>query len=262
VENYPGFAEPVMGPELMTAFRKQAERFGTRFIRGNVEKIDLKKRPFTLTFADGQTIQTRTLILATGASAKWIGLPNEKRLMGKGVSACATCDGFFFRKMDIAVVGGGDTAMEEATFLTRFANSVTVIHRRDTLRASKAMQDKAMKNPNIKFIWDSEVADVLGEKEVEGVRVRNLKTGATHDLAVKGLFIAIGHEPNTKPFKDQLETDEAGYLKVQPGSTRTSVPGVFAAGDVADHVYRQAVTAAGTGCMAALDAERFLNHEN
>ena len=262
VENYPGFAEPVMGPDLMVAFRKQAERFGTRFMRGNVESVDLKSRPFKMRFSDGREILTKTLILATGASAKWIGIPSEKRLMGKGVSACATCDGFFFRKMDIAVVGGGDTAMEEATFLTRFAATVTVIHRRDTLKASKAMQAKAMKNPKIKFIWDSEVTEVLGEKEVEGVRVRNLKTGAVHDLAVKGLFIAIGHEPNTKFLNGQLDLDDAGYLKVQAGSTRTNIPGVFAAGDVADHMYRQAVTAAGTGCMAALDAERFLNHEN
>jgi thioredoxin reductase (NADPH) len=261
VENYPGFAEPVMGPELMTAFRKQSERFGTRFMTGNVQSVDLQKRPFTLKFADGRTVKTKTLILSTGASAKWIGIPSEKRLMGKGVSACATCDGFFFRKLDIAVVGGGDTAMEEATFLTRFANTVTVIHRRDTLRASKAMQEKAMKNPKIKFIWDSEVVDVLGDKGVEAVKLRNLKTGATQDLAVKGLFVAIGHEPNTKFLGGQLATDESGYLKVEPGSTRTNIPGVFAAGDVADHVYRQAVTAAGTGCMAALDAERFLNHD-
>lgn len=261
VENYPGFAQPVMGPELMTAFRQQAERFGTRFIQGNVMSAELTKgAPFTLTFADGQKIQSKTLIISTGASAKWLGIPSERRLMGKGVSACATCDGFFFRNLDIAVVGGGDTAMEEATFLTRFAKSVTVIHRRDTLRASKAMQDKAKNNPKIKFIWDSAIEEVLGAKDVEMVKIRNLKTGAISELAVKGVFVAIGHDPNTQLFRGQLKTDETGYLWVEPGTTRTSIPGVFAAGDVADHVYRQAVTAAGTGCMAALDAERFLSH--
>jgi thioredoxin reductase (NADPH) len=258
VENYPGFAEPVMGPELMAAFRKQAERFNTRFLDGMVTKADLSKSPFTLEMADGTQFQTRTLIIATGASAKWLGLSDEPRLMGKGVSACATCDGFFFRKMDIAVAGGGDTAMEEATFLTRFANSVTVIHRRESLRASKAMQDKAMKNPKIKFIWNAKIENILGTEGVEGVRYRDLTTNQTHDLTVKGLFVAIGHEPNTKLFKGQLKFNEAGYLIVEPGTTRTNIPGVFAAGDVADHVYRQAVTAAGTGCMAAIDAERYL----
>lgn len=258
VENYPGFAEPVMGPELMAAFRKQAERFGTRFVQGYVRRADLSSSPFTLEFSNGQTVQTRTLIIATGASAKWLNLPSEKKLLGKGVSSCATCDGFFFRNMDIAVVGGGDTAMEEATFLTRFAKTVTVVHRRDSLRASKIMQDKALKNPKIKFIWDTAVEEVLGEGAVEAVRLRNLKTNQTQDLPVQGLFVAIGHEPNTKLFKEQLKCDAAGYLKVEPGTTRTSIPGVFAAGDVADHVYRQAVTAAGTGCMAAIDAERYL----
>ncbi len=258
VENYPGFAQPVMGPELMTAFRQQAERFGTRFVTGNVRKAELKKSPMTLEFADGQVVQTKTLIIATGASAKWLGIPSERKLMGKGVSACATCDGFFFRNMDIAVVGGGDTAMEEATFLTRFAKSVIVIHRRDSLRASKAMQDKATNNPKIKFAWESEIAEIIGEKEVEGIQLRNLKTGAMEKVSLKGVFIAIGHEPNTSLFKGQLNCDDAGYLIVEPGTTRTNIPGVFAAGDVADHVYRQAVTAAGTGCMAALDAERFL----
>lgn len=261
VENYPGFAEPVMGPDLMVAFQKQAERFGTRFVTGNVQKVDLSRRPFTLTLSDGKQIRTKTLIIATGASAKWLNIPTEKRLMGKGVSACATCDGFFFRGMDVAVVGGGDTAMEEATFLTRFANKVTVIHRREELRASKIMQDKAMKNPKIDFVWNSAVEEVLGEKEVEGLKVKNLKSGETSDLKVKGLFVAIGHQPNTKLFEGQLEMNEAGYLTVEPGTTKTSVEGVFASGDVADHVYRQAVTAAGTGCMAALDAERMLMHE-
>ena len=258
VENYPGFAEPVMGPELMGNFRKQSERFGTRFKTGMVAKADLSKRPFTLHMADGTTVQTKTLIISTGASAKWLGLPGEKRLQGKGVSACATCDGFFFRNMDIAVAGGGDTAMEEATFLTRFAKSVTVIHRRDKLRASKVMQDKAFKNPKIKFVWDTAIEDILGEKEVTGLKLKNLKTGAESELAVQGLFVAIGHEPNTKVFRDQIRCDETGYILVDPGTTKTNIPGVFAAGDVADHHYRQAVTAAGTGCMAALDAERFL----
>ena len=260
VENYPGFAEPVMGPDLMVAFRAQAERFKTRFSTGNIQEVDLSKRPFSLKLADGSTIQTKTLIIATGASAKWTGLASETRLRGKGVSACATCDGFFFRGMDVAVVGGGDTAMEEATFLTRFAKSVTVIHRRDTLRASKIMQEKAFNNPKIKFIWDSEVIEVLGEQTVTGIRIQNIKTKETKELPFQGFFLAIGHEPNTKVFSGKLKQDETGYLIVQPGSTRTNVPGVFAAGDVADHVYRQAVTAAGTGCMAAMDAERFLEH--
>lgn len=260
VENYPGFAEPVMGPDLMMAFRKQAERFGTRFMDGNVVKADLSKRPFTLELADGKTVRTRTLVIATGASAKWLGLPDEKRLMGKGVSACATCDGFFFRKMDIAVAGGGDTAMEEATFLTRFANTVTVIHRRgaDTLRASKIMQEKALKNPKIKFVYDAAIEAIEGVDAVTGVRYKDANTGKSSVLPVQGLFVAIGHQPNTSLFKGQLELNEAGYLIVEAGSTRTNIPGVFAAGDVADHVYRQAVTAAGTGCMAAIDAERFL----
>ena len=263
VENSPGFAEPVMGPELMGAFRKQAERFNTRFADGNVVKADLSSRPFTLDLADGRKIRTLTLIISTGASAKWLGLPDEQRLMGKGVSACATCDGFFFRKQDIAVAGGGDTAMEEATFLTRFANSVTVIHRRDKLRASKAMQDKALNHPKIKFVWNAQIENILGEHGVEGVRYKDMTTGETKELPVKGFFVAIGHQPNTKLFKGQLKMNEHEYLVTEPGTTRTNIPGVFAAGDVADHVYRQAVTAAGTGCMAAIDAERFLeSHES
>jgi thioredoxin reductase (NADPH) len=261
VENYPGFADAVAGPELMTQFRKQAERFGTRFLTGRVTKVDAAKRPFTVHLDDGKTFQTYTLIIATGASAKWLGLPEEKTFYGKGISACATCDGFFFRKQDIAVVGGGDTAMEEANFLTRFANTVTVIHRRDSLRASKVMQDRSLKNPKIKFIWDTAVEKIEGANGVEGLKLKNLKTGAISDLKVTGLFVAIGHEPNTKPFRDFLKTDENGYLIVEPGTTKTNVPGIFAAGDVADHVYRQAVTAAGTGCMAAIDAERFLEAE-
>ncbi len=258
VENYPGFAEAVMGPELMTSFRQQAERFGTRFATGNIQKMDLSKSPFRITLDGGKEILSQTVILSTGASAKWIGIPSEKKLMGKGVSACATCDGFFFRNMDIAVIGGGDTAMEEATFLTRFAKTVTVIHRRDKLRASKIMQEKAFKNPKIKFAWDSEVLEIQGEKAVEGVRLRNLKTGVESTLVVQGFFVAIGHEPNTKFLRDQIKCDETGYILVDPGTTRTNIPGVFAAGDVADKIYRQAVTAAGTGCMAAIDAERFL----
>ncbi len=258
VENYPGFSEPVMGPELMTSFRKQSERFGTRFIQGNVTKADLSKRPFVLEYGDGRKVRTQTLIISTGASAKWMGIPSERKLLGKGVSSCATCDGFFFRNLDVAVVGGGDTAMEEATFLTRFAKTVTVIHRRDSLRASKIMQDKAMKNPKIKFIWNSAIDEIMGDKEVTGIRIRNVNDESVQDLKVQGVFVAIGHEPNTSLFRGQLNMDPAGYLVTEPGSTRTNIPGVFAAGDVADHTYRQAVTAAGTGCMAAIDAERFL----
>ncbi|MDR3608112.1 MAG: thioredoxin-disulfide reductase [Oligoflexia bacterium] len=258
VENYPGFAEGILGPDLMTAFREQAARFGTRFETGNIKSVDLSQRPFRLTLDGGKVIHTKTLILATGASAKWLGLPGEKKLMGKGVSACATCDGFFFRNQDIAVAGGGDTAMEEATFLTRFAKSVTVIHRRDKLRASKIMQEKAMANPKIKFLWDTEVVGIHGEKAVEGLRLKNLKTGEDSDLAVQGFFVAIGHQPNTGFVQGQIRCDETGYVLVEPGTTRTNIPGVFAAGDLADKTYRQAITAAGTGCMAAIDAERFL----
>jgi len=263
VENYPGFAKGIMGPELMVEFRKQAERFGTRFQTGNVVAVNLKSRPFELKFSDGRSVKTKTLIIATGASAKWIGIPSEKKLMGRGVSSCATCDGFFFKNQDIVVVGGGDTAMEEANYLTRFARSITVIHRRDSLRASKIMQDRAFKNPKIKFVWDSVVDEILGDDEVVGVNVKNLKTGAMQEIAVTGVFVAIGHEPNTKLFRGELKCDDAGYLVTEAGSTKTSIPGVFAAGDVADHHYRQAITAAGTGCMAAIDAERYLeSHEH
>jgi thioredoxin reductase (NADPH) len=262
VENFPGFPNGIQGPELMQSCRAQAERFGTRFKTGDVQAVDLKQRPFTLSLADGSQVKTHTLIIATGASAKLLGLKNESRLMGRGVSACATCDGFFFRNQDIAIVGGGDTAMEEANFLTRFAKSVTLIHRRDTFRASKVMQDRTMKNPKIKIILDTGVEDVLGQDEVTGLKLKNLKTGEMSELAVSGFFVAIGHQPNTKLFKGQLKTNDADYLLIQAGSTKTEIPGVFAAGDVADHVYRQAVTAAGTGCMAAIDAERYLENEH
>jgi thioredoxin reductase (NADPH) len=257
VENYPGFPEGLLGPEMMALFRRQAEKFGARILGGEVRSVDLGRRPF-LCDVEGRMIGAKSLIIATGATARLLGIESEKKLMGHGVSACATCDGFFFKNQQIAVVGGGDTAMEEATFLTRFAGKVTVIHRRDKLRASKIMQDKARQNPKIAFIWDSAVEEVLGAGNVTGVKLRNLKTGAVTVFPCTGLFIAIGHQPNTKLFEGQLEMDTVGYLKVQPYATRTSVPGVFAAGDVADSRYRQAVTAAGTGCMAAIDAERFL----
>ena len=258
VENYPGYPEGIMGPEMMSQFRKQAERFGTRFKVGDVVEVDLSKKPLKLKLSNQDDILADALIISTGASAKWLGLESEKKLMGKGVSARATCDGFFFKDVDVAVIGGGDTAMEESLFLTKFAKKVYVIHRRDQLRASKIMQDKAKKNPKIEFIWNSVVEEILGEDAVTGVRLKDTETGETRELPLQGVFLGIGHKPNTDLFKGQLDMDEVGYLKVQPGSTRTRVPGVFAAGDVADHVYRQAVTAAGTGCMAAIDAERFL----
>ena len=260
VENYPGFAKGIMGPELMKEMRAQAERFGTEFMTGDVTAIDVKTRPFTLTIDGEQTVQTRTLIIATGASAFQIGLKNESRLTGHGVSTCATCDGFFFRGKELVVVGGGDSAMEEAIFLTKFATKVSVVHRRDKLRASKIMQDRAMKNEKITFIWNSVVEDILGTDLVTGVRLKNLVTGKTADLPCAGVFVAIGHRPNTTLFAGQLDMDEKGYIKTRAG-TATSVPGVFAAGDVQDSKYRQAVTAAGSGCVAAIDAERFLEGE-
>ena len=259
VENWPGFRDGIMGPDLMSEMRAQAERFGTEIIQGNVDAVDLRTRPFKLAIADGRALTCEALIIATGASARWLDIGSDRKLSGHGVSTCATCDGYFFRGRPIAVIGGGDSAMEEAIYLTKFASKVSVIHRRDSLRASKIMQDKAFANPKIEFIWDSEVVSVedVEKGEVTGVTVRNLKTGALSEVPLDGLFIAIGHVPNTRLFRGQLELDPNGYIITHAGS-RTSVPGVFAAGDVQDHVYRQAVTAAGSGCMAAIDAERYL----
>jgi thioredoxin reductase (NADPH) len=257
VENYPGFAKGIMGPELMKEMRFQAERFGTEFLTGEVTAVDFKPRPFTITVDAGQTIHTKTVIIATGASAIQIGLKNESRLTGHGVSTCATCDGFFFKGKELIVVGGGDSAMEEANFLTKFASKVSIVHRRDKLRASKIMQDRAVKNEKITFIWNSAVEDILGNNVVAGARLKNLVTGKTTELPCAGVFVAIGHRPNTNLFAGQISMDEKGYIRTEKG-TATSVPGVFAAGDVQDSVYRQAVTAAGSGCMAAIDAERFL----
>jgi thioredoxin reductase (NADPH) len=265
VDNYPGFAKGILGPELMDQFREQARRFGTEFLVTWVSKADLSRRPFMLETEEHQ-ITAETLIIASGASAKWLGIPGEaptpQGLGGNGVSACATCDGFFFKGKPLVVVGGGDTAMEEATFLTKFASSVTVIHRRNALRASKIMQDKAFKNEKINFIWDTGVEEILGTREegVTGVRLRNLKTDEVRIFPTGGVFIAIGHKPNTDLFKGQLDMDDVGYIKTRDRSTATNIPGVFACGDAQDSVYRQAVTAAGTGCMAAIDAERFLDH--
>ena len=262
VENYPGFEEAVMGPDLMQIMRKQAGRFGTEFEQAMVDRVELDGDVKVLHVGDKE-YRTHSLIISTGASAKLLGLESESHLMGYGVSACATCDGFFFKDKVIAVVGGGDTAMEEATFLTKFGSKVYVIHRRDKLRASKAMQEKAFNNDKIEFIWDTAVTEVLGSREggVTGLQLKNLKTDEEMTLDCQGFFVAIGHNPNTEIFKGQLDMDESGYLVVDPGSTRTKIPGVFASGDAQDKIYRQAVTAAGTGCMAALDAERYLGEK-
>ncbi len=257
VENYPGFPEGIMGPELMVETKKQAERFGTRFISRNVTKVDFGSHPFKIWSGDN-LYQSRSVIISTGASAKYLGLESEKKFLGHGVSACATCDGAFFRDQKVIVVGGGDTAMEEAIFLTRFASTVTIIHRRREFRASRIMAEKALKHPRIQVIWDSALQEVFGDQVVKAVRIRNLKTGQSRDMEVQGVFIAIGHKPNTNLFKSQLKTNPVGYIVTEPYSARTSVRGVFAAGDVADDKYRQAITAAGTGCMAAIDCERWL----
>jgi thioredoxin reductase (NADPH) len=262
VENFPGFPDGVIGPDLMDGMRKQAERFGAVLVADDVTAVDLKADPKVVTVGN-DTYLAKTVIIATGSRYKELAADGEKRLSGHGVSWCATCDGFFFREQDIAVVGGGDSALEEAMFLTRFASSVTVIHRRDALRASKIMQDRAFANPKIRFVWDSEVVEVLGEHKVTGLRLRNRNTEAESTLPVNGMFVAIGHDPRTELFAGQLAMDDEGYLIVEQPSTRTGVDGVFAAGDVVDHTYRQAVTAAGTGCAAALDAERWLaDHES
>ena len=262
VENFPGFPDGVLGPDLMDAIRKQAERFGAELVPDDVTEVDLLANPKVVRVG-GDTFLARTVIIATGSSYRELGVPGEKRLSGHGVSWCATCDGFFFRDKEIAVVGGGDSAMEEATFLTRFARSVVVIHRRDTLRASKIMQDRAIANPKIRFAWDSEVVEVAGEDRVSALTVRNVKTGEESTIEVSGMFVAIGHDPRSELFTGILPTDEEGYLLVEQPTTRTVIDGVFAAGDVVDHIYRQAVTAAGTGCAAALDAERWLaDHES
>ena len=259
VENYPGYPKGILGPEMMEQFEEQARRFGTEMIPEDVTAIDFSKRPFKLTTDSGEYL-ARAIIISTGATAKWLGLPSEERLQGRGVSACATCDGFFFKGKDVAVVGGGDTALEEATFLTRYANHVTLIHRRDSLRASKIMQDRAFKNPKISFIWDTEVTEVLGEQAVTGLKLHNLKNDEVSVLPTQGLFLAIGHQPNTELFKGVIDLDKAGYI-VPVEHTMTNIPGVFAAGDVTDHRYRQAVTAAGDGCRAAIDLERWLESQ-
>ncbi|MET9530088.1 MULTISPECIES: thioredoxin-disulfide reductase [unclassified Streptomyces] len=259
VENFPGFQDGIMGPDLMDSMRAQAERFGAELVPDDIVAVDLAGEIKTVTDTAGTVHRAKAVIVTTGSQHRKLGLPNEDALSGRGVSWCATCDGFFFKDQDIAVVGGGDTAMEEATFLSRFAKSVTIVHRRDTLRASKAMQERAIADPKIKFAWDSEVAVIHGEQKLTSLTLRDTKTGASSELPVTGLFIAVGHDPRTELFKGQLDLDDEGYLKVDAPSTRTNLNGVFGAGDVVDHTYRQAITAAGTGCSAALDAERFLS---
>jgi thioredoxin reductase (NADPH) len=263
VENYPGFPKGILGPELMVEFRQQAERFGTQFLVGDATKVELRHDPI-LVHVENQIVETRTLILATGASAKWLGLESETSLYGRGVSACATCDGFFFKDRDVVVVGGGDTALEEALYLTRMVKQVSVIHRRDQLRGSKIMQERAFKNEKIGFIWDTVVDEILdpAHGKVTAVRLRNVKNNEVKDMPADGVFIAIGHQPNSKLFEGQIDMDERGYVICRPNSTYTNVPGVFACGDLMDAVYRQAVTAAGTGCMAAIDAERWLEEQS
>jgi thioredoxin reductase (NADPH) len=260
VENYPGFPDGILGPDLMDLIRKQAERFGAELVADDVIEVDLQATPKIVKTASGD-YRSRAIIIATGSSYRELGVPGEKRLAGHGVSWCATCDGFFFREQDIAVVGGGDSAIEEATFLTRFARSVTIVHRRDSLRASKIMQERAMSNPKIRFAWNSQVIEMVGEDRLTGLRLRDVNTGAESILPATGVFVAIGHDPRTDLFKGQLASDDDGYLLVEQPSTRTAIPGVFASGDVVDRHYRQAVTAAGTGCAAALDAERWLADE-
>lgn len=257
VENYPGFPDGILGPDLMDGLRKQAERFGAELVSDDATEVDLAAEPKVVKTESG-THLAKAVIIATGSKYKELGVPGEKELAGHGVSWCATCDGFFFREQDIAVIGGGDSALEEATFLTRFARSVTLVHRRDTLRASKIMQDRAFANPKIKFLWDSEVAEMIGDQKLTGVRVKNTKTGDEQVVPVTGVFVAIGHSPRSELFEGQLATDPEGYLLVEQPSTRTAIEGVFACGDVVDHTYRQAITAAGTGCSAAIDAERWL----
>ncbi len=262
VENFPGFPDGILGPELMMKFREQAERFGAEFVTADADRVELTPGGPHRVWVGEREIQARSMIITTGASARMLGLPAEQRLLGHGVSTCATCDGFFFREKPIAVVGGGDSAVEEAIFLTKFATTVTIVHRREELRASKIMQDRAFANPKIEFKWNSEVSDVIGNGSVETIRLRDTVTGAESDLAVQGLFVAIGHDPNTALFRDQLELDENGYIITERDSTRTSLDGVYAAGDVQDHVFRQAITAAGSGCMAAIEAERWLGERD
>lgn len=258
VENFPGFRDGIMGPDLMDNMRAQAERFGAELVPDDIVSVDLSEEIKTVTDTAGTVHRAKAVIVTTGSQHRKLGLPREDELSGRGVSWCATCDGFFFKEQDIVAVGGGDTAMEEATFLSRFAKTVTIVHRRDTLRASKAMQERAFADPKIKFVWDSEIAEIHGENKLSGLTLRNVKTGETSEFPATGLFISIGHDPRTELFKGQLNLDDEGYLKVESPSTRTNLAGVFAAGDVVDHTYRQAISAAGTGCSAALDAERFL----